>query len=288
MHLRSALILHLALVLAHAESQAQGNERRQQRRAERREWIQDSTRWDRVPRWSVGAQIGKGTNGPALRTDSMIEPEVRSRATYRLEATRRLRKSWIVGAHLENRTLRSAGLVNATRIGGHIAGMFGGGYDVYAADIFTAEHRVNTLGLMTGFHNAPFLRKRSKLGYTLSVAAGLGVHLATASYGVERDTEATVHFGYSQSGRKDVLDQWNGREEFARHSAMGLSALLDVRAELWLGPHVSLMLPMIGLTVPLLAPQFPGATDAPSGVVVQAYGLDLATTTFSTGITVHF
>lgn len=293
MHLRYTLFI-LVLHLAHAEGWAQATARsyrkelRESRRTERREWRLDTTKWDRMPLWSVGFLFGKGANGPGVQADNVKHPDNRSRATYRLEGAYRLRKGWTVGAYYENRTLRCAGLANAVWIDGYSTGWFGEGWNTYSADIISVQHRVNTLGLMTGYYNAPFPRRKSKSGYTVAVAGGFGVHMATASYGVERDTQCTVRFEFLGPDEHDVLARWSGRDEFAKHTAFGVSALFDLRAELWFGGHVSIMLPMLGFTVPLVKPHFAGARDEASGVSLHSYDLDLVSTTISTGIVAHF
>lgn len=295
MYQRYALLtLVLLTVLAECQAQVPAQTRhgkeylKQQKRAERSAWVHDTTKWDRMPLWSIGALVGKGANGPGVPADSISHADSRSRATYRVEATRRLRKGWVVGAHWEHRILRSAGLAHAAWISGYSSGWLGEGHSTYNADILTVQHRVNTLGLMTGYYNAPFPRRKAKVGYTLAMAGGLAVHLATASYGVEPNTNVTVRNGLFEPDHHDVLNRWSGRDEFARETAVGLSAQFDLRAELWFGEHVSFLLPMLGFTLPLVQPHFSGAGDDSSGVAVLAHELNLVSATIGAGLVVHF
>lgn len=271
---------------APAQHRSTGAERREARRAERKAFRHDPARWDRMPFWSAGLTVSTGYPARMPTVPGAVQQDNKSTAAYHLEGSRRLKKGWFVMTALEHNSLRSACLANAEVITSWSDGWFGDGWTQYRADVVTVEQNVNTLALMTGVFNAPFPRRRN-VGMTVSAAGGLGVHVVGATAGLERNVRCTVTYGWFEPDHHDVLAQWKGRDVFHRQTAAGLSALLDLRGELWFGKRISLPT-TLGFTLPLVRPRFSAAGDPEGLVQVESRSLDLHAVRIGAGLVVHF
>ncbi len=287
LHLLATLLLLSITTASLAQKATTGHQRRQQRHAQRVADRHDPARWDRMPLWSAGFSLSGGYAGG----DATLERGVSDYdpgTAWRLEGSRRIRKGWYLMAQLERNTLRGAGLVNAEAVpyAGTTWSLFGGSA-TYRGDMLTAEHRVNTLALTTGLFNAPFPR-RHDVGLTLAMGGGLALHQVNANYGVQHNATCTVSYDWWSGGSNTALDSWHNRQVFNEQHAFGLSLLMQLRVELWLGRHVSILVPSMEVVVPVVQPHFSSATDPGGTCTVEAYDLNLAGLRFGTGLAVHF
>ena len=74
----------------------------------------------------------------------------------------------------------------------------------------------------------------------------------------------------------------------ATQSAVGLGLELGLRAELWLGRNLSLIVPDVSMTVPLIKPSFDAVGGPQQGVMIEPYELVLSYSSVGVGLAVHW
>ncbi|MEO8591183.1 MAG: hypothetical protein ABI432_17525 [Flavobacteriales bacterium] len=289
-HVRRILFL---LFVLHAlpgitQDRPSWKERSADRRQVRIDGRKDLGRWERMPQWSTGFVYGMGYSSKDFVGDQLEKVAKDRKPTFRAEASRRIRDGWYVQGGLEHTSFRTGGIMNSELLDSWSDGYWFGTYsERYEGDVVTVEHRVTTLNLMTGMFTAPFPRRRN-VGMTLSAAGGLGVHLVTGDHGIARDQRFTVINTVLGDGTDvTVLEQWTSRRPCGTQRAPGLSVLLELRAELWLGRSVSLLVPTVAFTIPVARPHFDAVSDE-QGEVLKAYDLDLSSARIGTGLIIHF
>ena len=83
-----------------------------------------------------------------------------------------------------------------------------------------------------------------------------------------------------------AIAAWDQRSVIERQSAMGLSLGTGFRLHVHIGPHVSIIVPDIQLSLPVLKPGY--AAVEQGAVRIPAHKLDLAYGIFGAGLAVHW
>ncbi len=160
----------------------------------------------------------------------------------------------------------------------------------YEADEVTIGHAVNALFLGVGARSGPV--GHGHVSLRAELLAGLRVVSTNASFGA-RHVAGGVPYAYwgndlwdAVANGETAIAAWDQRSLIERQSAMGLSLGTGFRLHVHIGPHVSIIVPDIQMSLPLVKPGY--AAVEQGAVRIPAHKLDLAYGIFGSGLAVHW
>lgn len=244
--------------------------------------------WEAMRRWSISATVRWTSQLQYMGGMDLANLAQRAGPAPRLEACRRIRKGWTVAGNLEQMRIRYVGFVKNEDflVTGSWSSLFTG-TTTYQGDMITVGYDVTTMGLWTGIMSGPYPR-RGAAGMRLELTGGVGLHRVACSYGIQENTFASKEGkGVFGTDRREMDKLWDDRREFARSTAFGLSAQLEMRVAFWLHPSFSLYTPILGATLSLVKPQM-AAQTLPDGERLPAHTPDLTDLHLGLGMAYHF
>lgn len=240
-----------------------------------------STRWSAEALVYTNIGDSKHRMDPALgygHSDGVGMP-VRVGAAYR----------WAENFHavvaMDHLEVRSGGVLN------NVDTTDGLGNHWYRADEVTVGHIVNALFLGVGASTGPVGHGRVALRAEL--IAGTRVVQATADFatrhvsgGWRPNLFSTGNIWEEVANGEIAVAAWDQRNVIERQSALGLSLGTGFRIHLHIGPHVSIIVPDIQVSLPIVKPAYDAVPDGT--VRIPAHTLDLAYGIFGAGLAVHW
>jgi hypothetical protein len=253
--------------------------------------------WAPMTRWSIEGMRFTGSGPRELMSPEPLFSSTSSdQQVWRMGASYRWNKCWYATVAVERSTLRTGAITGMVidSIWSDPWDIWFGSYENYAyhATELSIRHSLSSVLLGVGLISGPMSGDR-RISARIKLNGGLRVQYVTSSYGrYVISGQTSVDQGYTFTwdqcvGGYGALTDWNRREEVATDVAMGLALEGGLRCEIWAGRHISLIVPELYYTIPMIKPLF-GRVDLGDGQRIGSYALDLKYSTIGAGIALHW